>query len=172
MFRSRVCSRALGWRAPWGAACTPRFMYESRAGSVARAPGVQSRETGQVTTGSLSDQLEPTSHMQTPKMSKKKNNIFYLSLLLFRTTQRLGNHGTAAAFQAFPSVTATNGAPVCGFASVRVCARVSLLGPTAVGSRKTAVSRTEVPFSFYCYFSFLLSVPSAAAVCLYHTVSF
>ena len=76
MFRSRVCSRALGWRAPWGAACTPRFMYESRAGSVARAPGVQSRETGQVTTGSLSDQLEPTSHMQTPKMSKKKTTFF------------------------------------------------------------------------------------------------
>ena len=38
--------------------------------------------------------------------------------------QSLGSHGTTAALQAFPVVTATNGASACVFVSVRVCACV------------------------------------------------
>ena len=38
-------------------------------------------------------------------------------------SKRLGCHGTAAAHQAFPFVTATKGASPCGFVSVRTCAR-------------------------------------------------
>ena len=51
-----------------GPACTPRCKCGSRAGSVAHAPGVQSREIWQVTTGSLSAELEPTRPMETPLM--------------------------------------------------------------------------------------------------------
>ena len=38
-------------------------------------------------------------------------------------SKRLDCHGTTAAHQAFPFVTATNGASPCGFVSVRACAR-------------------------------------------------
>ena len=38
-------------------------------------------------------------------------------------SKRRGCHGTTAAHQAFPFVTATNGASPCGFVSVRTCAR-------------------------------------------------
>ena len=55
--RPRVDSRALGCGARWGGACTPRRKFGSRAGSVARALGVQSREIWQVIAGSLSAEL-------------------------------------------------------------------------------------------------------------------
>ena len=127
LFRPRVFSCALGCGALRGPACTPRCKCESRPASVPRALGVQSREIWQVTTGSLSDQLEPTRPMQPPKMSFFAS--FHLSLLLLlkphSSRQRLGSHGTTAALQAFPFVTATSGASACGSVNVRVCARVS-----------------------------------------------
>ena len=46
--RSWVFCRAFGCGARTGGPCTPRRKFESRAGSVARAPGVQSREIWQV----------------------------------------------------------------------------------------------------------------------------
>ena len=73
--------------------------------------------------GLLSDQLEPTRPMQPtpPKI------VFHLSAAVLKyhsSCQRLGSHGTTAALQAFPFVTATIGASACGFVSVRVCACV------------------------------------------------
>ena len=44
-----------------------------------------------------------------------------LSFKCHSSRQRLGCHGTTAALQAFPFVTATNGASSCGFVSVRAC---------------------------------------------------
>ena len=126
---------------------TPVHHGASRPGSVARALGVQSRELWQVTTGSLSDQLEPTRRMQTP--THFVLFLFYslfTSLLLFlnyhSSRERLGSHGTTAELHAFPFVTATNGAYACGFVNVRVvCAfHCRILPGTAVGTR--TVSRT------------------------------
>ena len=52
-------SRTLGCGARRGPACTPRRKFGSRAGSVARTLGVQSRETWRVITGLLSAELKP-----------------------------------------------------------------------------------------------------------------
>ena len=65
--RPWVFSRALGCGARREPACTSRRKCGSRPGSVARALGVQSYEIWQVITGLLSDQLDPTRPMQTPK---------------------------------------------------------------------------------------------------------
>ena len=122
--RPRVFSGALGRGARRGPVCT-RCKCGSWPGSMARALGVQSCEIWQITTGSLSDQLlmEPTGPMQTPKTYCS----FFTSLLLFlkyhSSHQRLGSRGTTAALQAFPVVTATNGASACGFVRMRVCTR-------------------------------------------------
>ena len=82
-----------------------------------------------VIAGLLSDQLEPTRPMQTPK-KLFLFLFFHPSLLLFlkhhSSCQRLGSHGTSAALQVFPVVTVTTCASSCGFESVRVCARVPL----------------------------------------------
>ena len=59
-------SRALGYGARRGAACTPRRKFESRAGSLARTLGVQSREISQVSTGLLSAELKPSKTMENP----------------------------------------------------------------------------------------------------------
>ena len=102
--------------------------------------------------------------------------IFHLSLLLFwkyhSSRQRLGSHGTTAAPQAFPFVTATNGASARGFVSVCGCACV------IVGSYNSSRSQEQSPeqggcSAFFFLLFFVLAVLSAAAaVCLYHTVSF
>ena len=63
--RPWVFSRALGCGARRGPACTPRRKFGSRAGSVARALGVQSREIWQVITGLLSADLESSKTMGT-----------------------------------------------------------------------------------------------------------
>ena len=128
--RPPVFSRVLGCGARRGPACTPRCKCGSRPSSVARALGVQSSEIWQVTTGSLSGQLAPTKPVQTPKMACFVFSFFTSFAAVFdmkkhSNQQRLGSHGTTAALQAFPFVTATNGASACGFVSVRVFARVS-----------------------------------------------
>ena len=99
---TRVFSR-VGCGARKGLACTPRCKCGSRPGSVARTLGVQGREIWQVTTGSLSDQLEPTRLVQTPK------TLFChfspLCCCFFRchsSRQSIGSHGTTPALQAFP----------------------------------------------------------------------
>ena len=58
--RPWIFSRALGYRARLGPACTARRKFGSRTGFVARALGVQSREIWQVITGSLSAEIEPS----------------------------------------------------------------------------------------------------------------
>ena len=89
--------------------------------------GVQSREIWQVTSGSLPDPLDQTRRMQTSTMSPFFS--FFFSPLCFccfkyhGSRQRLGSRGTTAALQAFPVVTATNGASACGFVRMRVCTR-------------------------------------------------
>ena len=60
-----VFSHAFGCGARRGAACTPRRWFRSRAGSVERALGDQSREILQKITGMLSAELEPTNTMET-----------------------------------------------------------------------------------------------------------
>ena len=67
--RPWVLSRALACGARRGAARTPRYKFGSRAGSVARALGVQSRESWQIITGLLSAELEPSKTMETPHAS-------------------------------------------------------------------------------------------------------
>ena len=67
-FRPQPFPRALDWGTRRGPACAPQRKCGSRPGSVARAVGVHSREIWQVIAGLLSDQLEPTRPMQTPKM--------------------------------------------------------------------------------------------------------
>ena len=64
--RPWVASHALGCGARRGPACTPRRKFGSRAGSVARALGVQRREIWQVITGLLSAELEPGKAMENP----------------------------------------------------------------------------------------------------------
>ena len=115
LFRPGVFSRTLGCGARRGPACTPRCKCGSRPSSVARALGVQSSEIWQVTTGSLSGQLAPTKPVQTPKMACFVFSFFTSFAAVFdmkkhSNQQRLGSHGTTAALQAFPFVTATNGA--------------------------------------------------------------
>ena len=58
LFRSRVFS--LGCGARRGGACTRRCKCASRPAPVARALGMQSRESWQVTTGSFSAELDPS----------------------------------------------------------------------------------------------------------------
>ena len=62
-------SRALGYGARSGAACTPRRKFGSRTGSVARALSIQSREVWQVITGLLCVELEPSKTMGNPNVS-------------------------------------------------------------------------------------------------------
>ena len=85
---SLVFSRALARAARRGAACTPRGKFGSRVGSVARAPGVQSREIWQLITGLLSAELEPSKTMENP----------HVSCLLHSCTSSLlcSSHGTTA----------------------------------------------------------------------------
>ena len=66
LFRSTVFSRALGCGARIGPVCTRRCKCGSRPGSVTRALGVQSSEIWQVSTGSLSAELEPSKTMENP----------------------------------------------------------------------------------------------------------
>ena len=68
--RPWVFSRVLGCGARRGAACTPRRKFGSRAGSVARALAVQSREKMQVITRLLSAELEPSKTMENPHVSR------------------------------------------------------------------------------------------------------
>ena len=63
-------------RACRGGACIPRRQCGSPPGSVARAPGVQSRAIRQVTTGSLSAGPGPTRPIESPKC-----HIFHFSPL-------------------------------------------------------------------------------------------
>ena len=67
--RPWVFSRALGCGARRGPACTPRRKFGSRAGSVARAPGVQSQDIWQVIAALLSLELEPSKTMENPLVS-------------------------------------------------------------------------------------------------------
>ena len=60
-------------------------VYGSRSGSVARALGAQSREIWQGTTGSVSDQLEPTGPIQTPTTSCFH---YHLSAVLIQAPQQ------------------------------------------------------------------------------------
>ena len=62
-------SRALGCGARRRPACKTRRKFGSRAGSVARALGVQNRKTWQVTMGSLSTELMPSKAMENPHIS-------------------------------------------------------------------------------------------------------
>ena len=73
-FWPRVFSRALGCGERRGAACTQRHKCGSRPGSVARAPGVQSRASWQVIMGSLSAEPEPSMTME-PHTTKMKNRF-------------------------------------------------------------------------------------------------
>ena len=98
-------------RGTQGPACTPRRKFGSRAGSVARALGVQSREIWQVITGSLSAELEPSKATENPHVRRFAPHCCNSSPLC-------GSHGTAAvAHETLPFVTATDGASVC----VRAC---------------------------------------------------
>ena len=63
--RPWVLSRALGCGARKWPACTPRCKFGSRAGSVARALGVQSREIWQEITGLLCVELDPSKTWET-----------------------------------------------------------------------------------------------------------
>ena len=116
---------------------------------------------------------------------KNVSKFFIFSpLMLFlkyhNSCERLGNQGTtAAALQAFPFVTATNGASKCGFMRVCACACVCLSVIVAsyssiVGARNTAVSRREVwcclSFSLFSVLLMSAAAAAAAAVYLYHTV--
>ena len=138
----RVFSRALGCGARRGPACTPWCKCGSRPGSVARALGVQSRDRF------------PTSSSQPGPFKPQMLYLFYfspLSAAVFEVPQQPSKaRQPRYNSRAIPFVTATNGASACGFVSVRVCP--SLFEPTAVGTRSTAVSRTEVQFHFCCSF--------------------
>ena len=87
--RSWVLSRALGCGARRGPVCTPRRKFGSRAGSVARALGAQSREIWQVITGLLSAELEPSKTMENPHAS-------CFAPLPSNISQLGGSHGTRA----------------------------------------------------------------------------
>ena len=136
--------------------------------------GFQSREIRQVTTGSLSDQLESTRRMQTP------TNVFFIpfhrSLLLFlkyhSSRQRLHSHGTTATLQPFPFVTATNGASAYGFVSMRVCARVVVGSYSSRNQERSMKNRGAIQLynSLLVFIYYILS--AAAAVCPSHTVAF
>ena len=67
--RPWVFSRALGCKGRRGFACTLRRKFGSRAGSVARVMGIQSREICNVTTRSLSEELDPSKTMKNPHIS-------------------------------------------------------------------------------------------------------
>ena len=126
--------------------------------------GVLSREIWQEIVGLLPDQLvEPTRPMQTAKC----HVFFFLFsplLLILKydsSCQRLGSHGTTAAIQAFPFVTATNGASAGGFDSVRVWACV-IVGSYSSRNQENslknggAIQRLVLVFIFasYAVFSF------------------
>ena len=97
--------------------------------SVARALGVQSRENWQITTGSLSGQLEPTRPMQTRKTTAQFPPHVVFSFprppphVIFSFFVSGCCYGTTAALQAFPFMTAKNGAFGCRLESVRVRTR-------------------------------------------------
>ena len=81
LFRPPVFSRALGRGARRGAACARRCKCGCRPRSMARAPGVQSREIWQVTTGSLFAELEPSKKTENPHI--KKIIFLFCALLLY-----------------------------------------------------------------------------------------
>ena len=82
--------------------------------------------------------------------------------------QRIGSHGTTAALQTFPCMTATNGASACGFVSVRVCVMV---GSYSIRNQEPSLKNiATIQRIFYCSSSFLLCC--LLLLCLHHTVSF
>ena len=152
-----------------------RRKFEPRPGSVARALGVPSPAIWQVVAGSLSAELEPTRPMDIPKLSSLFT--FFTSLLLFlkchSSRQRLGRYGTTAALQAFPSVTAPNGASGCVCERARVCLSVIEASYSSKNQEHSSLTTRGALQYFLLFFIFtMLSAAAAAAVCLYHTVRF
>ena len=121
LFRLPVLSRALGCGARRGPACIPRCKCGSRpSGACSR------RSKSRNLARNHGVALRPARANQAHTNPETSFLIFHLSLLLFlkyhSSRPRLGSHGTAAARQAIPFVTATNGASAYGFVSMRVCA--------------------------------------------------
>ena len=93
--------------------------------------------------------------------------------LLTLSRPSVGSHGTTAALEAFSFVTATKGGSVCCLC-VRVCVchhRILQQDPTAVGTRNTSLKNKGGDVQLSLLFFIFVKLP-AAAVCLYHTVSF
>ena len=120
-------SRALGCGVRRGSACTRcKWVPPGLRGGCS---GRQSHEIWRVTTGLLSDQLEPTRPMETQKTLEGGGHISPLTVAVVEVSQQLSKarqpryKGCASSLS---FVTATNGASACGFVSVRVFACVSL----------------------------------------------
>ena len=159
LLRPRVFSRALDCGARRGPACTRR-KFMSRPGSVARALGVQSRETWQVIAGLVSDQLEPTRPMQTPKMFFPPSflHLQYISAAVYEVPQqpskvRQSRHNSRAS-----TCSLSDSHERCFCVWVRERVRVCVI----VGSysrKNQEQSEEQVPFSFFFFLSFSFLLP-------------
>ena len=107
--------------------------------------------------------------MRTPQMP-----CISLPSTVFEVLQQLseaGSHGTTAALQAFPFVTATNGASAFGFVSLRVCVCVIVGSYTKVGTTNS-LKNTGATQHFFSFFIFNMFAAAAVPVSHDHTVIF
>ena len=149
-----------------GPACTPRHKFGSRAGFVARALGIQSREIWNFITGLLSAEVEPGNAIENPHFSHFHSCIILLGCCT--ATQPRQRYS----LQAFPVVTAadTTYAATCVCC---VCLRLNMRGSGHVcaGTWKSFLwygflcvgidTLMQVPFNINTYTSTVLIVPSS-----------
>ena len=139
----------------------------SRPGFVARALGVQSRETWQVIAGLVSDQLEPTRPMQTPKMFFPPSflHLQYISAAVYEVPQqpskvRQSRHNSRAS-----TCSLSDSHERCFCVWVRERVRVCVI----VGSysrKNQEQSEEQVPFSFFFSLFFIFATTTVVVCCL------
>ena len=180
LFRPPVSSRALGRGARRGAACARRCKCGCRPRSMARAPGVQSREIWQVTTGSLFAELEPSKKTENPHIIKI---IFLFCALLLYLLQIPHQPSKRVYFDAatvrqqprfklFPLRQPYSKQYFCAGVSVWVCAiepRIlqQAVGTSVPGSTVTGTHQRAVQLLIIHFFTVL----SAAVVYVYQFMS-
>ena len=108
-----------------------------------------------------------------PRTSPLCMGVLYSPTLLMRyrsSPERLRVHGTTAALQALPFVTATNGAFACVCAGVRVCmsSYSRILALQRYKKHEQSVSTREVQLQlFFSHFLFPATIPAASCITPY-----
>ena len=138
---------------------------------VARALGLQNRQIWQVTTGSLSDQVEPTRPMHTPQMPFFHSSP--LCVAVFEVPQQPSNtrqpryNNRASSF----SLCDSHERCVCMCVRERACVcTCAIVGSYSSRNQEHILKNTSAIQLLLLFFIFAMLL-AAAAVCPYHTAS-